>query len=280
MDTKKIEALVALLDDNDQEVVEIVQREIRNIGEQAIPLLEDHLEISGSNPFLKKQLEGIIQELHVGTARSRLANWAAGNKEDLLQGLWAVASYESPEISLEELRITIQDLYMAVWLEMRDNLHPNDQIRILNQVFFDKYGFKPNTRNYYASENSMINKVLEDKQGNPISMCSVYLLVAQRLNLPVFGVNLPNLFVLTYKIENFQFYINVFNRGVIFTRKDIESHIKQMNMPLNEVFFEPCTNEDIVKRTLRNLIYAYKKANQTEKFNDARLLLSVFEGEG
>ncbi|MEJ7667011.1 MAG: transglutaminase family protein [Hymenobacter sp.] len=44
----------------------------------------------------------------------------------------------------------------------------------------------------------MLQRVMETKRGNPLSLCVIYLLVAQRLDLPVFGVNLPNLFVLTF----------------------------------------------------------------------------------
>ncbi|MFT6203413.1 MAG: regulator of sirC expression with transglutaminase-like and TPR domain [Spirosomataceae bacterium] len=280
MDDKKIKALVTLLDDSDDEVVTIVEKEIKNIGGEVIPILENHWKENAVNPFLQKKLESIIHELQNSAAIERLTNWKLGNKSDLLEGLWAVASYQFPELDIEVLRQEIQGIYMEAWLQMRDELHPNDQIRILNQVFFDKFNFKPNTRNYYSPANSMINQVLETKRGNPISMCSIYLIVAQKLNLPVYGVNLPNLFVLTYKFKKDQFYINVFNRGVVFSKKDIEGHIKQMNVPPNDIFFSPCSNEEIIKRTLRNLIYAYKKAAEADKYEDIRKLLSVFEEGG
>ena len=280
MDDKKIKALVTLLDDSDDEVVTIVEKEIKNIGGEVIPILENHWKENAVNPFLQKKLESIIHELQNSAAIERLTNWKLGNKSDLLEGLWAVASYQFPELDIEVLRQEIQDIYMEAWLQMRDELHPNDQIRILNQVFFDKFNFKPNTRNYYSPANSMINQVLETKRGNPISMCSIYLIVAQKLDLPVYGVNLPNLFVLTYKFKKDQFYINVFNRGVVFSKKDIEGHIKQMNVPPNDIFFSPCSNEEIIKRTLRNLIYAYKKAAEADKYEDIRKLLSVFEEGG
>ncbi|MFB0946371.1 MAG: transglutaminase-like domain-containing protein [Spirosomataceae bacterium] len=280
MDDKKIKALVTLLDDSDDEVVTIVEKEIKNIGGEVIPILENHWKENAVNPFLQKKLESIIHELQNSAAIERLTNWKLGNKSDLLEGLWAVASYQFPELDIEVLRQEIQGIYMEAWLQMRDELHPNDQIRILNQVFFDKFNFKPNTRNYYSPANSMINQVLETKRGNPISMCSIYLIVAQKLNLPVYGVNLPNLFVLTYKFKKDQFYINVFNRGVVFSKKDIEGHIKQMNVPPNDIFFSPCSNEEIIKRTLRNLIYAYKKAAEADKYEDSRKLLSVCEEGG
>lgn len=279
IDNKRIDALVTLLDDSDEEVATIVEAEIKNIGGEVIPILENYWENNAVNPFLQKRIEDIIQDLQISAAKQRLTDWKSGDKADLLEGLWAVASYQYPDVELVELQRKIQEIYMDAWVQMRDDLHPSDQIRILNQVFFDKFNFKANTRNYYSPANSMVNQVLETKRGNPISMCSIYLIVAQRLKLPVYGVNLPNLFVLTYKLKNYQFYINVFNRGVMFSRKDIESHIKQMNIPPSDVFFEPCSNEEIVKRTLRNLIYAYKKAAEMNKYEDVRKLLEVF-GEG
>lgn len=279
INSKKIDALVTLLDDSDEEVATIVEAEIKNIGGEIIPILENYWENNAVNPFLQKRIEDIIQDLQISAARQRLIIWKSGSKEDLLEGLWAVASYQYPDVELAELQQKVQEIYMEAWLQMRDDLHPNDQVRILNQVFFDKFNFKANTHNYYSPANSMINQVLETKRGNPISMCSIYLIVAQRLKLPIFGVNLPNLFVLTYKLKNFQFYINVFNRGLVFSRKDIEAHIKQMNIPPNDIFFEPCSNEEIVKRTLRNLIYAYKKAAEMNKYEDVRKLLDVFGEE-
>ncbi len=60
----------------------------------------------------------------------------------------------------------------------------------------------------------MLHLVLENKRGNPLTLCVIYLLIATKLDLPVYGVNLPNLFILTYKHPVVdQFYINVYNKG-------------------------------------------------------------------
>ena len=53
-----------------------------------------------------------------------------------------------------------------------------------------------------------LNVVLETKKGNPISLCVIYLLIARKLKLPVFGVNLPNMFMLLFRNEQQEFYIN------------------------------------------------------------------------
>jgi regulator of sirC expression with transglutaminase-like and TPR domain len=120
----------------------------------------------------------------------------------------------------------------------------------------------------------MINVVLESKKGNPIALCVIYMLIAQKLKMPVYGVNLPNLFILTYKSEETQFYINVFNRGLIFTRQDIDEYINNLNLASNPIFYEPADNIEIVKRVLRNLMVSFEKLGEHIKTEEVQLLLN------
>ena len=107
-----------------------------------------------------------------------------------------------------------------------------------------------------------------------------YLLVAQRLNLPVFGVNLPNLFVLTFRPElpgAEPFYINCYNRGLVLSRTDIEHYVAQLNITPNPIFFEPCSHLDIVRRAMRNLQMSFERLQEPVKATEVALLLSILE---
>ena len=120
----------------------------------------------------------------------------------------------------------------------------------------------------------MINIVLDSKKGNPISLCVIYILIAQKLEMPVYGVNLPNLFICTFKSPDLQFYINAFNRGLLFSRSDLENYISNLQISSRDIFFEPCTNLDIVKRALRNLIVSYEKIGDHYKVDEIKILLN------
>jgi regulator of sirC expression with transglutaminase-like and TPR domain len=120
----------------------------------------------------------------------------------------------------------------------------------------------------------MINVVLETRRGNPISLCVIYMLVAQKMKLPVYGVNLPNMFILTYKSEHNQFYINVFNKGVLLTKSDIDNYISSLKLEPSDVFYEPCSHIDIVRRVLRNLMVAFEKSSEVEKMEEIKILLN------
>ncbi|MFN4147491.1 MAG: transglutaminase-like domain-containing protein [Runella sp.] len=275
MTAQEIKALISLLDDDDREVAHLVEREIRQQGGKIIPFLETEWELAGFAPSLQRRIEELIHELQFDYTLERLTNWHQGGGIDLLEGLWIIATYQYPDVSLEKLRSDFEQLYYETWLEFKPGMHPIDQVRVLNHVFFNKLKFGANTKNFHAASNSMINIVLESKKGNPISLCCIYMLIAQKLNLPVYGVNLPNLFVLTYKQETAQFYINVFNKGLVFMRSDIEHYINQLNLKPNETFFQPCSNIDILKRVLRNLTLSFEKTGDSEKVKEVERMAMV-----
>ena len=273
MKQSEIKALISLLDDDDYEVLNHVESKIRSMGDTVIPYLEDRWEESSLSPLMQKKLEDLIHDLQYTAFFDRLINWKNRGSEDLLEGVWAIATYQYPELSLEKLRQDVDQIYYEVWLEIRDGMHPMDQIKTLNSVIFGKLKFGANTKHFHSASNSMLNVVIESKKGNPISLCVIYLLVAKKLNLPIWGVNLPNLFILTYKSGNMQFYINVFNRGLVFSRVDIDSYIAQLNLTQNDIFYQPCNNLDIIRRVLRNLTLAFEKVGDDDKVKEIDMAL-------
>jgi regulator of sirC expression with transglutaminase-like and TPR domain len=209
---------------------------------------------------LQTKIEDLIHEFQLDLLKSRLTHWKEGGGMDLLEGMWIISTYRYPDYSFADLQAEMEQLYFEVWPQMREDLHPIDQLKILNTVMFEQLKFGANTKNFHAANNSFINVVLDSKKGNPISLCVIYMWIAQKLGMPVYGVNLPNLFVLTYKKDELQFYINVFNKGLIFNKTDIDNYIAQLNLEPNDIYYQPCSNLEIVRRVLRNLIMAYEKA--------------------
>ncbi|GAB3952173.1 hypothetical protein GCM10028805_33660 [Spirosoma harenae] len=279
MNDNELKALISLLDDEDPEVVEHVEQRIRQMGGQMIPLLETEWEGS-FNANLQKRIEEIIHDLQYESVLERIRDWKNGGAMDLLEGLWVVATYQYPDLSLTKLKADVEQLFYEVWVDFKMDMHPDEQIKAMNSVFFSKLKFAPNTKHFHSPANSMINQVLESRRGNPITLCVLYMLIARRLNLPVYGVNLPNLFVLTYKNNGVQFYINVFNRGLVFTTKDIDQYIDQLNIQRLDTFYQPCTNTDIVRRVLRNLMLAFEKNGDTDRVREVEQILAAVREDG
>ncbi len=272
MEERELKALVSLLDDDDQQVITHVEGKILSIGKDVIPFLEHEWE-SNLNPKVQNRIEELIHTLQYDLLRERLKNWYNGKEQDLLTGMWILATYQYPELELEKLKQDLEQIYYETWLEFRPDLYPFDQVKVINSVLFNKLKFGANTKNFHSPGNSMINVVLESRKGNPITLCVIYMLVAQKLKLPVHGVNLPNLFILTYKDENHQFYINAFNRGLIFSKQDIENYIHELHLVPQPSFFESCSSLEIVRRALRNLVMSFEKIGEHAKADEVKVLL-------
>ncbi len=276
MQESELRALVSLLDDTDPEVYEHVTAKLLELGPTIVPILESEWESMGlSNPFLQKQIEDLIHTVQFNTLKNRLLNWKNTENRDLLEGIWILNTIQNPDLEFENVKKQVEQIFYEVWIEFRNELHPDDQIKILNAVFFDKLGFGPATKNIHAVSNSMLSQVLETKRGNPIMLCSIYMIVAQKLKIPLFGVNLPNLFVLTYKTELMQFYINVFNRGVVIHKLDIDNFLEQLKIaPINS-YYEPCNTIEFLKRMLRNIAFSFERAGDHDRIQEIQILMNI-----
>jgi regulator of sirC expression with transglutaminase-like and TPR domain len=272
LETSKLKALVSLLDDPDQDIYDQIKDKLLSIGGDVIPVLEKEWS-KNLNPLVQNRIESLIYELQVEQRVKRFIDWKNSDDQDLLQGLWLVSTIQYPDYEFKDLKKEIEMLFLEVWQKYDISAKGRDAIAELNNILFHELKFGANTKNFHSPENSMLKSVLSSKKGNPISLAMVYMLIAGKLKLPIFGVNLPNLFVLTYMDDYEQFYINVFNKGLIFTKRDIESYVDQLNLNRQNSFFMPCNNLEIIKRFLRNLVVSYDKNGQPDKKEETRNIL-------
>lgn len=277
MKEKELKALVSLLEDD--ELRPEIERKIYSLGNTIIPFLEEEWE-SNFDASVQERIEGIIHNLQFELLKERLKEWKQNESDDLLKGMWLVATYQYPDLSLERLRQDFEQLYYEVWPDFNPDAHPYDQVKIVSGVLFSRIRFKANTTNFHSPANSMINSVLESKRGNPIALGVVYMLIAQKLGMPVYGVNLPNFFILTYHDEekDVQFYINAFNRGLIFTKQDIDHYLAQISVNPHPRYYKACDHHDIVARVLRNLSISFEKLDDHTKADEVKQLLVLFDG--
>ena len=286
MNKQELKAILTLLEDPDKEIFEAVYQSLMDKGVDIVPDLEKAWEFSG-NELIQDKLENIIQKIQLNFVHTLLSNWIRDGATDLLDGAYIVAKYQYPDLGLFEIQNPIEKIKHDAWLEINENLTALEKVRILNHIIFDNHKFIANTTNYYSPQNSYINQVILSKKGNPISLGILYASIAQKLGLPIYGVNLPKNFVLAYKdefnefinpgskSENILFYINPFNKGAVLGRKEIDFFLKQQNITPDELFYQPCSNVEVIQRLLLNLIYSYEKLGYEPKIKELQTLLKI-----
>jgi len=285
----ELNALIHLLEDPDEEIFSTIRERILSMGEEVIPALENVWE-STFNNILQTRIEDIIQTIQFTNVLEELKLWADTGGVDLLTGTMLVSKYQYPDLDEEYVRKQIELIRRDVWLELNSNLTAYEKVRVINHILFDVYNFTGNTTNYHAPQNSYINNVIESKRGNPLLLSILYSIIAQGLNIPIYGVNLPEHFILAYRDEftiqnegeeeSILFYINPFSKGAVFSRREIDTFLKQLKLDQNRIFYESCSNVDIVCRQLRNLIVSYEKLGYPNKVDDLKNLLSILSYSG
>lgn len=279
----EIEALLRLLQDNDVQVLRVVEEKLENMGTHIIPQLESAWETSVSDSF-QVRVEQLIHRIQFESLKTEFTTWVQNTEHNLLEGMYLVAKYAFPNVQLNELKEMLQPIIDAAKKVKLEGTTALEKIRLLNHILFDVVGLGQNNSNFYAPHNSYLNIVLDQKQGNPISLSVVYLLVAQAMGFPVYGVNLPKNFILVYgspdSLQNFtqdnlEFYINPYNKGAVLSAKEIEFFTKQQKLPHRKEFYLPCTVLVIIRRVLQNLIYAYKQVKKEKYAEELELLKQI-----
>ncbi len=283
----ELDALISLMDEPNEEVFSEIRKKVLSYGTKAIPLLEE----AWVNTFKDSdsdRIESVIDEIRVNELIVNFSNWAADDNADLFNGYLILNQYFYPKIDHKYYVDQFEKLYRETWLEINENLTALEKITVVNHVFYDIHRYIGNHKKSYLSDNYFLNKVVDFKIGNSLSLGILYMAVSQKLNLPVFGVNLPGNFVLVYMDndnrntllkqyvrDDVLFYINAANRGAIFTHNEISHYLKQMKLDITPEFYLPCSNSEVIKRFISELIVTYKKENKQSKIQPLAKLLEA-----
>ncbi|MCF8304136.1 MAG: transglutaminase-like domain-containing protein [Bacteroidales bacterium] len=285
---KELTALIRLLDEPDNEMFDRVRDKIYTFGMDAIQPLENAWENTFDNKT-QKRIEDIIHKLQLDHLYLELNNWVHFGFRSLLKGFILVSRFQYPDLDEDKILREINQIKRDVWLEVNEHLTALEKIKIMNHVIYDMHNFKWHRNDMQALSTMFANKVLETRRGNAMSLGIIYMSIAQDLHIPVYGIDLPEHFILGYAREKYdggvpyvdendiQFYINPMNKGAVFTRREINIFIKRLRLKPQRSFFYPCDNTVIIRRLMEEMIFAYEKAGMNDKVNELEWLLQAVE---
>lgn len=278
-------ALINLLDEPDNFVFGQIQKKIISFGIEALPMLKE-VNNNTFNDIPKNRLKNIIHIIQYENIFYELKKWKFSSSQNLLNAYILISKYEYPDINADEIKIQLNNITKDIWIESNENYNSWQKIKILNYILYDRYLFRGDKKNFYSIDNLFINKVLENRNGNAVSLGLLYLIVCQILDLPVFGINLPKHFILAYiskperKSEFYkkiEFYINPFYNGALFTQKEIDLFFKQINYKFDPSSYQSYNNIMLIKRLIYNLVLAYKKNGNNDKAREVNNFLNAFD---
>ncbi len=262
-------ALISLLGDEDVAVFETVHSKLVSFGPEVVNWLRPYT--ISDDALLRRRARQIIRSFERKACDERFTGFCASRGEDLPleEGVWLLARTQYPEINVAAYDALL-DAYAAV-LRTRINFTGNAEeiLDTLNRYLFNELHFSPNEANYYDPDNSYLNRVMDKRTGNPISLCTVYLLLGRRLKLPITGIGLPGHFVCRYQTSTAEIYVDAFNRGKLLTKADCIKYLLHTHHGLEEGYLAPVTPRRMLLRMCANLhqIYLHNElADETARF--------------
>jgi len=287
---RKLHALINLLDDPDNTVYALVERELLKEKQEVIAALEEKWENSFDG-ICQERIENIIQNLQFKETLSLLRSWLATDdaERDLLTGFLIVDRFQYPDMNPLSIHLKIENIRKKIWLELNNSLTLLEKATIINHFLFHVNGFTLNLKNIHSPQNCFLNQVLDTKNANPVSMSILYTLLARQLELPARFIDFPKnplVAIVDPKLarrvhgktveSDVLFYINPSNKGAITSIKEIEYHLKSNNFSPFRYYTQPKSDVYFIERLLESLDLSYQSVNFTDKRERVQKLLELF----
>lgn len=259
-------ALLTLLTDEDPGVYQAIRDKILACGPHTCEWLRPH--VLSRDPVLRRRTQEIIDRFARDSADSRFLAFCVqhhGAAFDLEQGVWLLAQTRYPKTNCEAYQALL-DSYAT---DLKESIPPavraGQVLTTLNDFLFERLGYQGDESDYYHPDNSHLNRVMDRRRGNPISLSLVYLFLARRLRLPVTGIGLPGHFLCRFQNSAEEIYIDVFHRGRFLTKNDCLHHLVKSHYPLDQAYLSPATPHQILTRICANLHQSYLRQEQAEE---------------
>ena len=229
MDPDELDALIQLLDDDDNVVQSCVDKRLRSFGPQVVGALLDAGAVG--------KAESLNTEFRLKGLGRLLAS--SGGSVSLFEGAFMVCSIADCTLKRGELESSFFKCVSAYQGEASDARTAFENIGVFNHIFFERLGFSLYDMGLSNPEYALVGKALENRRCNPLVMVYIYIMVAQACGLPL----LPLCFqggVLPVYVENGKelFYVNVYRKGEIFYRHNLSASLKFIGNALGHLEFK------------------------------------------
>lgn len=258
-------ALISLLVDEDPGIYQIVRRKLLSYGAATCQWLRPYL--LSIDPVMRRRALEIVHRLGRQNSDERFLDYCLHHGEDLdlEEALGLLAQTQYPDINLEAYR-ALFDLWASEVRQHMDFCGPPEQIiGCLSQYLFEELGFTGQEHSGNDPENCYLNRVVDRRLGNAISLCVVYMLLAQRLQLPVRGVALPGHFICRYQSSTREWYIDALRHGKLWTKGDCIRHLLNTQHGVRDGYLTPISPRRILLRICAILHQTYAHLEMSEE---------------
>ncbi len=267
-------ALLSLLDDPSPVVRRELLRFLDRIGSRGSEILREAAQ--GSNRLLGWHANQYLADLQSANPVQELRAFIQSFHYELESGWIMISRVAYPNLEVGEIYAALDAIADRCSELIAQPATPRDQCRVVNRVLFHELGFRGNSEHYNDPDNSFINRVLETKKGLPITLSLLYLLVSERLGIPLEPISAPGHFVVGCFEETAPFYIDPFERGKILTAGHMLERIQTATLHPQVGQLAPASTYETLSRVCRNLVPHFAESGEESMSSLFRSFLQDF----
>jgi regulator of sirC expression with transglutaminase-like and TPR domain len=220
------------------------------------------------------ELKRLAADVRTATVVAEFEKLAGPNvdKIDLLRAALTIARLDEEDLEVEAYVKFVERMASEIRKKLPADPTESQKLAALNDYLFKDNGFHGSRTDYYHRANSYLSRVIDDREGLPITLSVLYMELGSRLGLIIDGVGLPAHFVVQHAPAAGELQlIDVFEGGQFLSREAAEKKIRELTgeAPLDS-HFAAVTHRQILLRILTNLI---GNAQQPQKGPDREALL-------
>jgi regulator of sirC expression with transglutaminase-like and TPR domain len=202
------------------------------------------------------------------TARQRFYQEIRQPEINLAKAALYIAQEEYPDLEPEKYLNQLDTMAAELKQRLPAEDYPLRIIQTINRYLFEDLKFQGNTEEYYDPGNSYLNQVIERRTGIPITLSLVYLELANRINFPMVGVNMPGHFLIRPAVAEMEIFVDPFHNGEVLFTEDCQQRLSQIfNRPveLRPEFSAAINPRQFLARLLGNLKIIYLSRSEIKK---------------
>lgn len=274
----RIEALIRLLGDDDEKICAVAWKHLEDAGAASIPQLR--LACAESDDArVRSQARSFLREWR---RREVLDSWRAfcrSGSLDLESGAFLIARSEYPEAEFSGCRKILDGFASVVGRRIATARSVETVVHSLVQFLYHEQGFRGNEEDYYCPDNSYLNRVLDLRIGIPISLATVYLLVARRLSIPLQGVGMPQHFLMKYRGSGGrdEAFLDPFSGHAKLRAEDCRRYLEFKGVAFELGYLRAVSDRDMLSRMLGNLLRVYHAEGDERRLGRVHVMLKALE---
>ena len=248
---------LARLEDGEVQMERIGERQVRRLGDTAMLSareLERRARTMQQEAEKIKLLAGDVRLAPTLNALENLSQVAPDQR--LIQGALLIARLDDADLDVQAYVAQVDRMAEEIRDGLDENSTPLRRRQAMDRYLFKENGFRGGRSEYYHPANSHLNRVIDDREGLPITLSILYIELARRLDLEVVGVGLPGHFVVKHVIDpKTEQLVDVFDGGQTMTRDEAGAIVlRYARRPMTDEDLQPQSTTQILTRVLNNLM--------------------------